>query len=283
MSTTPRVIACVDQSLFAESVTDHAAWVAKRLDAPLELLHVIDRHPETATSSDRSGTIGPNAQEVLLSQLSGEDETRARAAREQGRLFLDSLRERALAAGVSVVDVRQRLGHLDETLRDLQAGARLFVLGRRGDQAAAPGLGGQVEAVVRALERPILTVTDRFQAPRRVLMAFDGSRITRQGVEMLAQSPLLRGLGIELVMAGAAQASDPLDTAAARLQASGMEASGRVVPGEAAQVIPQALKETGADWLIMGAYTHSPWRSLLRGSHTRELLQACRVPALLLR
>jgi nucleotide-binding universal stress UspA family protein len=33
----------------------------------------------------------------------------------------------------------------------------------------------------------------------------------------------------------------------------------------------------------MGAYTHSPWRSLLRGSHTSELLQACRVPALLLR
>jgi nucleotide-binding universal stress UspA family protein len=114
-------------------------------------------------------------------------------------------------------------------------------------------------------------------------MAFDGSRITRQGVEMLAQSPLLQGLGIELVMAGAARASGLLDAAAARLQAAGMEASGRVVPGEAAQIIPQALKETGADWLIMGAYTHSPWRSLLCGSHTRELLQACRVPALLLR
>jgi nucleotide-binding universal stress UspA family protein len=283
VSTTPRVIACVDQSHFAESVTDHAAWVAMRLDAPLELLHVIDRHPETATSSDRSGAIGPNAQEHLLSQLSSEDEARARAARERGRLFLDSLRERALAAGVAVVDVRQRLGRLDETLHDLQAGARLFVLGRRGDQAAASGLGGQVEAVVRALECPILTVTDRFQVPRRVLMAFDGNRITRQGVEMLAQSPLLRGLDIELVMAGTAQASGPLQAAVARLQAAGMEARGRVVPGEAAQVIPQALKDIGADWLIMGAYTHSPWRSLLRGSHTSELLQACRVPALLLR
>ena len=131
MSTTHRVIACVDQSAFAESVTDHAAWAAMRLDAPLELLHVIDRHPETATSSDRSGAIGPNAQEDLLSQLSREDEARVRAAREQGRLFLDRLRERALIAGVAVVDVRQRLGHLYETLHDLQAGARLFVFGRR--------------------------------------------------------------------------------------------------------------------------------------------------------
>ena len=60
MSTTHRVIACVDQSAFAESVTDHAAWAAMRLDAPLELLHVIDRHPETATSSDRPMRINPN-------------------------------------------------------------------------------------------------------------------------------------------------------------------------------------------------------------------------------
>lgn len=285
MSTEPRVIACVDQSGFADAVTDHAAWAAVRLGAPLELLHVIDRHPETATSSDRSGAIGPNAQESLLSQLSSEDEARVRTAREQGRLFLERLRQRARAAGVAVVDVRQRLGHLDETLHDIQAGARLLVLGRRGDKAAASGLGRQVEAAVRALERPILTVTEAFLPPQRVLMAFDGSRITRQGVEMLAQSPLLAGLPIELVMAGkpGAEVSRPLEAAVQRLQASGLPASGRVVAGEAVQIIPQALKATGADWLVMGAYTHSPWRSLLRGSHTTELLRACRVPALLLR
>ena len=285
MSTETRVIACVDQSRFADAVTDHAAWAAVCLGAPLELLHVIDRHPETATSSDRSGAIGPQAQESLLSQLSSEDEARVRAAREQGRLFLDRLRQRAHAAGVATVDVRQRLGHLDETLHDRQAGARLLVLGRRGEHAQTPGLGGQVEAVVRALRCPILTVTEHFVPPRRTLMAFDGSRVTRQGVEMLAQSPLLAGVPIELVMVGqpGAAASGSLAAAVQRLPAAGLPASGRVLPGEAAQIIPQVLQASGADWLIMGAYTHSPWRSLLRGSHTTELLRACRVPALLLR
>lgn len=41
-----KVLACVDQSHFAEYVADYAAWAARRMDAPLEFLHVIDRHPE---------------------------------------------------------------------------------------------------------------------------------------------------------------------------------------------------------------------------------------------
>jgi nucleotide-binding universal stress UspA family protein len=33
----------------------------------------------------------------------------------------------------------------------------------------------------------------------------------------------------------------------------------------------------------MGAYTHSPLRSLIRGSKTTDLLRAARIPTLLLR
>ena len=128
-----KVLACVDQSPYADHVTDYAAWAARRMDAPLELLHVIDRHPEIGNSDDHSGALTPNAQEHLLDQLSSDDAVRTKAAREQGRIFLNRLRERALVADVVQVDVRQRHGHLDETLQDQQSGVRLFVLGRRGE------------------------------------------------------------------------------------------------------------------------------------------------------
>jgi hypothetical protein len=36
------------------------------MDAPLELLHVIDRHPERGSGKDHSGAIGIGAQEALL-------------------------------------------------------------------------------------------------------------------------------------------------------------------------------------------------------------------------
>ena len=283
-----RVIACVDQSAYADTVTDHAAWAALRMGAPLELLHVIDRHPETALSSDHSGAIGPDAQQTLLTRLSQEDEARVRAAREQGRLFLNRLRERALAAGVPVVDIRQRLGRLDETLQDVQAEARLVVMGRRGASAADGdrALGSNVEGVVRALARPILTVgLKAFKAPERVLLAFDGSAITRKGVEMVAGSPLFRGLPIHLVMAGqdASRGQKDMDWAIQRLREGGLKAEGVCVAGEAQAVILRAMDEQGVDWLLMGAYTHSPWRKLFTKSRTSGLLAAVGKPTLLLR
>ena len=60
-----KVLACVDQSHFAEYVADYAAWAARRMDAPLEFLHVIDRHPEQGSGEDHSGAIGIDAQENL--------------------------------------------------------------------------------------------------------------------------------------------------------------------------------------------------------------------------
>ncbi|MEZ5703662.1 MAG: universal stress protein [Burkholderiaceae bacterium] len=282
-------MACiVDQSSYADSVADHAAWAALRLGAPLELLHVIDRHPETARSTDHSGAIGPDAQEALLTELSSADETMVRAAREQGRVFLNRLRERALAAGVAVVDMRQRLGHLEETLNGSQGDARLVVMGRKGETASQSGaaLGGQVERVVRALERPILAVADTtFREPRRLLLAYDGGSASRKGVEMVAASPLFRGMDVRLVMVGndRSDAVAQMAWATGRLQAGGVQAQGELVSGEPLAAIQAAVDRLQADWLLMGAYTHSPWRSLFRPSLTSGLLGSVRLPTLLLR
>jgi len=286
MNTDNKVLACVDQSSFADHVTDHAAWAAQRMAAPLELLHVIDRHPETSQSHDHSGSLAPNAQENLLGELAAADAARSKAAREHGRLFLNRLRERALAAGVQTVDVRQRLGHLDDTLHEQQDGVRLFVLGRRGGSAHSNqrDLGRNVERVVRALGRPILTVTEGFKAPERILIAFDGSRITRQGVEMVAGSPLFQGLPVHLLMAGQASTDGPrhMAWATAQLEAAGLGVVGEMVPGDPETVIAQAIQSKGIDLLVMGAYTHSPLRSLFMGSKTTDLLRAARIPTLLL-
>lgn len=281
------VLACVDQSRFADYVADYAAWAARRLEAPLEFLHIIDSHPERGSGDDRSGAIGVNAQEELLAKLSEEDEARARSARERGRLFLNGLRERATAAGAASVDIRQRRGELKETLVEQAAGVRLVVLGRRGESADTTqrDLRRNVERVVRALKRPILTVTDNFHEPQRVMIAFDGGIVTRRGVKMVAGSPLFRGLPITLLMAGKERQDAPkqLAWAQATLEAAGFEVTALLTPGDAETVIARAVKEQQIDMLIMGAFGHSPWRSLLFGSKTADLLRSSIIPTLLLR
>ena len=282
-----KVLACIDQSPYAEVVTDHAVWAAQRLGAPLELLHVIDRHPELGSGHDHSGAIGVNAQEKLLDELAADDRAKARSAREAGRVFLNRLRLRALDAGAGEVDVRQRYGALDETLAEQEAGVRLTVMGRRGASATAGqrDLGRNVERTVRALRKPILTVTDTFKAPERVMIAFDGGAMARKAVEMVAGSPLFRGLPIHVLMTGQPAADGPrqMEWARAQLQSAGFEVSTAIEPGDTETTVARAIDTHGIDLLVMGAYSHSPLRSWLRGSKTTDLLRASRLPTLLLR
>ena len=287
MKNTNKVLACVDQSRFADHVADYAAWAAQRLDAPLEFLHVIERHPERSTGQDHSGAIGIDAREHLLDRLSAADEAHSRAAREQGRIFLNRLRQRASAAGVKQVDMRLRHGELEQTLAEQEEGVRLLVLARRGESAAASqrALGRNVERVVRALRKPILTVTEGFKTPQRVMIAFDGGTVTRRGVHMVATSPLFRGLPIHLLMSGKdnANASRQLDWASTRLKDAGFEVSAVLTAANAHSAIARSVEDEAIDLLIMGAFGHSALRSLLFGSKTAELLRSATIPTLLLR
>lgn len=287
MNDNQKVLACVDQSRFADFVVDYGAWAAQRMRMPLELMHIIDRHESVPRVEDHSGAIGFDAQEKLLDQLSLEDEARTRAAREQGRRFLTGLRERAAAAGTGTVDIRQRYGELEETLLEQEDGVDLMVLGRRGEaaQTTRRDLGRNVERVVRALHRPILAVTEDFREPQRVMFAFDGGAITRRGVEMVAGSDLLRGLPILLLMSGKAggDSGKKLAWAREKLEAADYEVEAALIPGDAETVIANTAKDRDIDLLIMGAFGHSPLRSLVFGSKTADLLRSSTMPTLLLR
>jgi len=282
-----KILACVDQSHFANFVADYSAWAALRLHAPLEFLHVIDRHPEIGSGEDHSGAIGIDAQEVLLMKLSEQDAARTKAEREQARLFLNELRKRAIAAGVESPDVRQRHGNLEETLVEQAPGTRLYVLGRRGESAETTqrDLGRNVERVVRALQKPILTVTGNFREPRRAMIAFDGGAATRRAVQFVATSPLVRGLPVHMLMSGkqTQDAAKQLDWAKETLEKAGYQAPASLVPGDTESVIARTVQDQEIDLLIMGAYAHSPLRSLIFGSTTTDLLRSSKIPTLLIR
>ncbi len=282
-----KVLACVDRSHFADIIADAAAWAASRMNAPLEFLHILDRHQEVASGEDHSGAIGFNAQEHLLKELSDKDAEKTKAMREEGRLFLNRLRERAIAAGVPAPDTRQRYGHLEESLAEQEAGVRLFVLGRRGESAETTqrDLGRNVENVVRALHKPILTVTENFKAPASFMIAFDGGEVTKRGVEMVANSPLLKGIPCHLLMAGKADPEAPkkIEWARSTLEKVGFSVTAEIIQGDTETVIAHTIQEREIDLLLMGAFNHSPLRKLLFGSRTNELLRSAKVPTLLLR
>lgn len=74
-----------------------------------------------------------------------------------------------------------------------------------------------------------------------------------------------------------------LEWARTTLETAGFEAPTELVPGDAESVIACSVRELEIDMLIMGAYGHSPLRTLLFGSKTSDLLRSARIPTLLLR
>jgi nucleotide-binding universal stress UspA family protein len=288
VSSAPIVLACIDQSPYASHVTEYAAWAAKRLKVGLELLHVIDRNPDLGPDQDHSGSIGVNEKENLLKKIVDEDERRSRQARESGRIFLNELRVRALSLGVSSVDMRQRHGGLADSLLERQDCTRLIVMGRRGESSGNTerDLGRNLERVVRALNRPILTVTDRFTEPKRLMIAYDAGRAARNALDMVCTSPAFQGVHCSLVMVKDSESRDApkqLEQALSRLTGAGLSADSHLLVGDFETMMARSIKDLDIDLLVMGAYTHSPWRNLFMGSHTTDLLRASRIPTLLLR
>ena len=62
------VMACIDNSQSSLAVCDYAAWASQQLNAPLTLLHVLDKEKYPA-SADLSGNIGLGSREHLLEEL----------------------------------------------------------------------------------------------------------------------------------------------------------------------------------------------------------------------
>lgn len=282
-----RVLAAIDASGYTDSVSHWAAWAAARLDAPLEYLHVLNRHQEAASIADFSGNLAPDAREKLLQDLVAVDESRSRLGQERGRLLLQQAKAIAADAHGVAAETRLRHGSLVDTLTELESDVRLFVLGKRGAHAdfAKGHLGGHLERVVRAVHRPLLVASRGFNEVKRVLIAFDGSPTTRKGVEMVAASPLFRGLEIHLVMVADANdaSSAQMRWAVDCLALAGFSAHGEFRAGEAEVAIADYVRDTRIDLLVMGAYGHSRIRQLIVGSTTTTMLRTCRVPVLLLR
>ncbi|MEO0388181.1 MAG: universal stress protein [Pseudomonadota bacterium] len=279
------VLASVDSSVYAGSVVEHAAWAAKRLALPVELLQVLGRRE--ATSSDRSGRIVAGARRKLLEELAALDAERARLLQSDARLALEEARATLTDLGIETASIALRSGDLLEALDERAAETALLVVGKRGEAAnfATLHLGSNLERIVRASERPILIAARAFRPIGRVLLAFDGGPSADKAVAELATSPLFEGLSITLLTVG--EDTEKLATdqgrAAERLRRAGRDVTTEIRPGRPELVIARAVENAEIDLLVMGAYGHSRLRSLVIGSTTSALIRACQIPVAIYR
>ncbi|MBN1279057.1 MAG: universal stress protein [Chlorobium sp.] len=282
-----KVIACVDGSAAAGAVCDAAAWSASQLEAPLVLMHVLEK-TETPVKGDLSGNIGLGTREQLLEDLVELEAKKSRLALEHGKEMLQQARLRTSKLYEGETTTLQRHGNLLETTLELQHESRLLVMGRQGEahENASGSIGSHIENVVRAMHRPILVVMPSFTPPKRFMIAYDASDTAEKALDMVAQSPLLKGLDCHVVMIGSTSKPEPrnrLEAACRKLEQQEFVVTRSLLEGEVIPTLRNYQEAHGIELMVMGAYGHSKIRRFLVGSNTTRMVASSRIPLLLLR
>lgn len=280
-----KILACVDGSIYASSVTEHAAYAAWRLGASVELLQVVGRRDVGA--ADRASRAAPGARRELLQEIAELDAHRFRLAMNEAALSLDEATQALREAGVQDVKASVREGDLLEEIAARGKDAEMIIVGKRGEAAdfAKLHLGSNLERILRSATRPVFVASRAFSPIRHVVIAYDDRASMRKAVDALSRSPLFATCRLTVLVIGEAtdQAHDLAEKAAAQLRAGGLVALPSVAPGSAAEVIPAQIAELGADALVMGAYGHSRLRALMIGSTTSSVIRDSRTPVLVYR
>ncbi|SIT79402.1 Nucleotide-binding universal stress protein, UspA family [Pontibaca methylaminivorans] len=281
-----RILALLDGSAYSRSVCRHTAWIARRLNAGVEAMHVLGRR-EGAVTADFSGALGLGARTALLEELSALDEQRAKLAQAKGHAILEDAKAILEQDGIPDVTLRLKKGDLLEAVRELEDESRAIIIGKRGEGAdfASGHLGSNLERIVRSSRVPVFVASREFRPISKVLVAYDGSASAKVAIERMAASPVFADLDVCVLTAAqdSTHARKVAGEAVATLHAAGITASSRIATGEVEDALNKLVSEEGFDLLVMGAYGHGRIRSLIIGSTTTAMIRSVKIPVLLYR
>jgi len=167
-----------------------------------------------------------------------------------------------------------------------------LVIAAQRDPASAEDDAADIDALLYEAGRPVLVVPHAgaiTTSYNRVLIAWNGSREAARAV-FDALPLILEAEDTEILVVDPSESAQRSGTAGADLAAALVRHGARVkVATEASDgrsvddVVQARAAVTGADLLVMGAYSHSWLRELLFGGTTRTTLQSTQIPTFMSR
>src|SRR5690606_5781914 len=112
-----------------------------------------------------------------------------------------------------------------------------------------------------------------YSEPQGIVFAYDASPAAERALGRLVESDLFTGMPVKVVMAETDNETHrrALDDAASRLRV-GRDVATTLEPGKPETVIAGLVEQTPGALLVMGAYGHSPIRTLIVGSTTTTMI-----------
>lgn len=270
-----------DGSNYGKTAIAYGIYLARKLDARLTGLHVVDvRLMQGPVFTDISGAIGlPPYQEFLPVIESGLDA--------KAESILKEFRERCEAGGV-LCETKKVMGVIDETIIAEGQGCDWILLAQRGEHFRIDGgaiLGSTAESVVRHSGKPVLVTPENFQEIERMALAYDGSLPAHNALKLAAELSQAAAwpLSVMIITNDEALGAKLSEQAAALLDPFRIDSAILIRGGKEDIEILKFIGDGSVELLVMGAYGHNRLRELLGGSTTSAVIRKSTIPVLLTR
>lgn len=284
-----KILLCTDGSSYAQVSYEYTSWLAMQIEVEIEILYVTDLRKQQAVETiDFSGSIGIDSYQQLLAKLVQLEREKAKINHQRAKIILQEAKRFFSDREIDRVTLTHETGFLVDLFHKFEQQADLIILGKRGETAnfATEHLGANLERILRSSHKPCLVTPREFKPINRTLLAYDGSKSCQKALQYLIDLPLFQNLELHVITVanrGDKTALQYLADANTSLQTNNLRPICQLLHGVPEKEIERYIEDNKINFLIMGAYGHSPIRRLVIGSTTAQMLRSSHIPVLLFR
>ncbi|MCG6535933.1 MAG: universal stress protein [Syntrophales bacterium LBB04] len=276
-----KILIPTDGSDYGKTALEYGIYVAKRLDAQLTGLHVLDiRLLQGPVFTDISGSVGlPQYQEflpILEESLNEKAET-----------ILQAFKARCEEAGLQP-EIKKAVGIIDETIIDEAGNADWILLAQRGEHfhlGSGGIIGSTAESVVRKSGKPVMVTPGTFREIESMGLAYDGSRPADNALKLAVElyDRTSWPLTVIIITNDHEREASLTQKIEDFLEPHKIDSAIIILRGKEDREIIKFIQEGSVELMVMGAYGHNRLRELILGSTTSYIIRKSTIPVLLTR
>jgi len=279
------ILVPVDGSANSNTALAYGIYMARKLDALLTGLHVIDvQLIQGPMMTDISGTVGMPPYEGFFDAIEKSLEDKA-------DVILKEFQERCHSAGVKS-EIKKATGKISTLIIEEARDADLILMAKKGEHfhLKEGGLLGSVaEAVVRNSGKPVIVTPENFVEIESMALAFDGSESATKALHLSLNLSKKTSWPMTAVIISSdekkAEALCGKIEQAVQQDPDGasIDCETIILSGKEQDEIVKFIREGSVELIVMGAYGHNRLRELLLGSTTSHVIHKSPIPVLLVR
>ncbi|HWR58844.1 MAG TPA: universal stress protein [Thermodesulfovibrionales bacterium] len=275
-----KIMVPTDGSDYGKIAIEYGIYIAKRFDAQLTGIHVMDiRLIQGPVFTDISGSVGMTPYQEFLPMLQDSLEERAET-------ILQAFRTRCEEAGVPA-ETKKTVGVIDETIVEEGINFDLILLAQRGEHFHLGGalLGSTAESVVRKSRRPVMVTPATFREIESMGLAYDGSGPADNALQLVVELYEQTSWPLTVIIITddhgvGARLDQKIEDF---LEPYKIDSTTIILRGREEREIIKFIKEGAVELMVMGAYGHNRLRELILGSTTSHIIRESTIPVLLSR